>query len=242
MGGDVVRRTHLLLPLFLSALSGACADGATRNASPDSGLAAGGGSGWYTQCLCEVDTQAYLDLSFVELADTVTGTITTRQDSVILRLDGVHWAPSKTFPFPMTEGSTISIYMGLGGRTDLSAEFAPWWSTARMGRLFASPFAVDSLATIGPEDRFFGVLYRPSGTGYYLRLNSVRASDEPHCEPWGRGVPHQPEVQVTRAELITILQSHARWQDAWAPCVRKLEETGGWSGAVRDPPPTDAGP
>ncbi len=231
-----------LLFSLVVALTAACSDAGPRAASPDAGLPSGsGGSGWYTQCLCEADMQAYLDLSFVELADTVTGTITTRQDSVILRLDSVHWAPSKTLPFPLTEGSTISIYQGAGDRRDFAADFAPWGSIGRMGRHVIAPFRWNALHELVSGERFFGMLSRPTGPAFELKIAALKPSGDPVCDPFALG-PHQPEVQVTRAELIAILESHATWQDASLACVRKLEETGGWSGALGDPPPADAGP
>lgn len=213
--------------LIAATLAAACiSDPLVGNgdAGPSSGS---GGWGPYTLCLCEHETQAYLDLSFVELADTVTGTITTPDDRVILRLDGVHWAPSTVFPFPLTQGSTLSVYFGPPDRPDLPADFAPSGSRARMGRLFVAPFARDRLSALSPGERFFGVLSGESTYDIRLRVAALRPGGDPVCDPDGTGRVHQPEVQVSRAELITILQAHSSWQDAWVACTQKLEETGG---------------
>ncbi len=225
----------VIFPLLVVAVS--CSDGAPRSVSPLSNATAGsGGAGPYTRCLCEEGMQAYLDLSFVELADTVTGTITTRQDSVILRLDGVHWAPSKVFPFPLTEGSTISIYQGAGDRRDFPTDFAPWGSIGRMGRHVIAPFRWNTLHELVPGERFFGMLSRPTGPEFELKIAALKPSGDPVCDPFALG-PHQPEIQATRAELISILQSHEDWRDAWITCVRKLEETGGPIGGFPDAGP-----
>jgi hypothetical protein len=188
-----------------------------------------GGAGPYSRCLCEVETLAYLDLSFVGLADTVTGTRTIDQDRVVLRVDGVHWASSGTFPLPLTAGSTVTLGAPPDGASDPTpVDFSP--SFRSVGYLQVFPVPWSERAGIVPGTRFFALLSRLDRVHYFLWVNEVSSDGDPIC-------PLRPDVRVTRAELISILQSHEDWRDAWAACVRKLEETGGPIGGFPDAGP-----
>jgi hypothetical protein len=221
----MLRALHVLtlIAALLVAGCGTGPAGGTQDAGP---VAGSGGAGPYTQCLCEAEMQAYLDLSFVGLADTVTGTITTRQDSVILRLEGVHWAPFRTFSHPLTAGSTISVYLGPPARPNLPADFAPWGSIGRFGRLWLAPFGAEDLSTLAPGQAFFGMLSGESRADVQLRVAALRPTGDPVCDPFGHG-EHQPMVLASRRDLVALLQSRPTWQDAWVACIQKLEETGG---------------
>lgn len=207
----------------------ACSESASVGGEGTHPGAGSGGAGPYSRCLCEVETQAYLDLSFVGLADTVTGTRTIPQDRVVLRVDGVHWATSKTFPLNLTVGSTVTLGAppdDAPGTTpvDFSASFRS------VGYLQGFPVPWSQRTSIVPGTPFFALLSRLDRVHYFLWVHTLSPDGDPVC-------PSRPEVRVTRAELISILQSHDDWRDAWAACVRKLEETGGPIGGFPDAGP-----